>query len=92
MAELRGRRGYVLRLSRAGALLHRASCPLVGSMNPDKGGGIYYAPSLKEALEWLDARALRGRACGICLQSLNYRPRPERLLWRNSNPQGAHRL
>ncbi len=79
MAKLQGRRGYILRLSRTGARLHRVSCPLVRSMNPDKGEGVYHAPSLHEALEWLDRRGVKGRVCGICLQSLTYRPRPERL-------------
>ncbi|MBS7638432.1 hypothetical protein KEJ49_06090 [Candidatus Bathyarchaeota archaeon] len=80
MAKLRGRRGYILRISRAGALLHKVNCPLVGSMNPDKEEGIYYAPSLNEALEWLNARAIRGKACGLCLSSLTYRPRPKKLM------------
>ncbi|MBS7652747.1 MAG: hypothetical protein QW638_03250 [Candidatus Bathyarchaeia archaeon] len=79
IVKLRGRRGYILRLTRTEALLHRVSCPLVGSMNPDKGEGVYYAPTIKEALEWLNAKAIRGRACGLCLSSLTYKPRPEKL-------------
>jgi hypothetical protein len=79
MAELRGRRGYLLRISGNAARLHRVSCPLVRAMNPERGKGIYYAESLDEALEWLEAKEIEGRACGICLTSLTYRPRPTRL-------------
>ena len=51
-------------------------------MNLSKRGGVYYAATLKDALEWLEVKAIRGEPCRLCLQTLTYRPRPENLMER----------
>ena len=80
LTRLRGKGGYVLNVARSGAKIHRASCPTVEWMNPDKRGGVYYAPTLGEALRWLEAESIRGTPCRLCLPTLAYRPRPGKLM------------
>ena len=82
LSQLRSRGGYVLNISRSRARIHRAECASVVWMNLGKRGGVYYAATLEEALEWLEAEAIRGAPCRLCLQTLTYRPRPENLMER----------
>jgi len=79
LSRLRGSGGYVLNIVRRRACIHRASCVTVTWMNPDKKGGVYYSATLAEALKWLEAEAVRGAPCRLCLSTLAYRPRPEKL-------------
>ncbi len=79
LRQLRGRGGYVLNIGSSGARIHRASCPTVEWMNPDKRGGVYHAGTLKEALKWLEAESIEGVPCRLCLPALAYKPRPENL-------------
>jgi hypothetical protein len=49
-------------------------------MNIRKRGGVYHAATLREALEWLEAEGIVGVPCRLCLPTLAYRPRPEKLM------------
>lgn len=80
LSQLRGKGGYVLNIVRSGACIHRANCVTVGWMNLGKRGGVYYAETLEEALEWLEAESIRSAPCRLCLPTLAYRPRPEKLM------------
>lgn len=82
-SQLRGlklRRGYILNLSGSKGYLHSISCRTIDWMNPRKRKGVYYAPSLKEALKWLKSEGVKATPCRLCLPTLSYRPRPGRLL------------
>lgn len=79
LSRLRGKGGYVLNIVRSGARIHRANCATVMWMNLSKRGGVYYAATLEEALKWLEAKSIRGAPCRLCLPTLAYRPRPEKL-------------
>lgn len=70
----------MLNILRSGARIHRANCATVGWMNLGKRGGVYYAETLEEALEWLEAESIRSAPCRLCLPTLAYRPRPEKLM------------
>lgn len=82
LSQLRGRGGYVLNIARSGARIHRINCATVMWMNFSKRGGVYYASTLKGALEWLEAEAIKGTPCRLCLSTLAYKPRPEKLMER----------
>ena len=82
LGQLRSKGGYVLNINGSRARIHRARCATVGWMNLSKRGGVYYAATLEEGLEWLEAKAIRGAPCRLCLQTLTYRPRPENLMER----------
>lgn len=79
MKEIQGGRGYVLNVRGSKACIHLANCVTVRWMNPDKRGGVYHAPTLGEALEWAEGESIECSPCKICLPSLTYRPRPEKL-------------
>lgn len=59
--------------------VHQVGCVTVGWMNPKKRGGVYYAPTLEEVKDWVDERSIDCSPCRICLPTLTYRPRPEKL-------------
>lgn len=80
LSQLRGRGGYVLNIGPSGARIHRSSCATVMWMNIRKRGGVYHAATLREALEWLEAEGIIGVPCRLCLQTLAYKPRPEKLM------------
>ncbi len=82
-SQLRGLRlrgGYIINISGSKGFLHSVNCRTVDWMNPRKRRGIYYAPTLREALEWLRAEGFEASPCRLCLPSLSYRPRPGSLL------------
>lgn len=79
LSQLRGRGGYVLNICRSGARIHRANCATVMWMNIKKRGGVYHAATLRTALKWLEAEGIDGAPCKLCLPTLTYRPRPEKL-------------
>jgi len=80
LSQLRGRGGYVLNIGRSGARIHKSNCATVMWMNLRKRRGVYHAASLREALEWLEAEGIGGVPCRLCLPTLAYRPRPEKLM------------
>lgn len=82
LGRIRGKGGYVLNITGSRPRIHRANCVTVGWMNLGKRGGVYYAATLEEALEWLETKAMRGAPCKLCLPTLTYKPRPEDLLVR----------
>lgn len=71
--------GYVINVSGSRSHVHKAGCVTVGWMNPKKRGGVYHALTLEEALEWAGERSIECSPCRICLPTLTYRPRPEKL-------------
>ena len=77
MVQRRG--GYVLNISGPRSHIHQAGCVTVGWMNTKKRGGVYYASTLKEVLEWVEEKSIRCSPCKICLSALTYRPRPQKL-------------
>ena len=80
LSQLRGRGGYVLNIGRSGARIHRVNCVTVMWMNLNKRKGVYHAATLREALEWLETEEIGGAPCRLCLPTLAYRPRPEKLM------------
>ena len=77
--QLKGKSGYVLNVTSSGSHLHHTKCSSVRLMNPKKRGGVYYAPTLEGILNWLEKKRMEASPCKVCLQSLSYTPRPEKL-------------
>jgi len=80
LSRLRGKGGYVLNIVRSGARIHQTNCATVGWMNLAKRRGVYYAATLEDAHEWLESESIKGVPCRLCLPTLAYRPRPEKLM------------
>ncbi|MGD2142640.1 MAG: hypothetical protein PVH79_04080 [Candidatus Bathyarchaeota archaeon] len=71
--------GYLLNIRRSRACLHRVDCALVKLVNPFKKIGVYHSHSIEEALGWAEEESVQVHPCKLCLESLTYRPRPEKI-------------
>ena len=80
LRALRPGGGYILNFSGSRGYLHSIRCRSVEWMNLGKRRGVYYASTLREALEWLESEGLRASPCRLCLPALAHRPWPRSLL------------